>query len=624
MKRWELPLTSVCLAAACAAWVLQPQLGAWPLVIGALPFVVRLALTGRLARRTPLDVHVALFLVTAAISIAAAYDPYGARPVFPVPMGWRKLWGLVLAAMVFYGVATLDGDAERRWAVRALAGLGAVAGLWFVATHDWEGMPANWDALTRLGQSLQAPLPPLPGHRFNPNMAGGITAMCMPAGLTLALGRSPAGTGRWLRLGWRAYGLATAGCAGLGLLLSSSRGGWLGCATALALGGLWWAVSHGHSPRARLAAFAGVVLGGLLVLAVLAGFLLGPRLAASQALANRLNILEEASLLVRDYPFTGCGLGQFPFVHSTYALLIHVPILVHAHGLFTNIAVEQSLLGALALAAGFVWIAWRGLRALAETGGGPDPALSAGMLALVAVAVHGLADDPLYSSRGLLLLWLPAGLIVSGLPRTSLRRHVAPAARWAIGGAVVALLGAAIAVGYRPLAAAWFANLGAIAQTQTELRAYDYQHFDNPTLDQIRQRSDLSAAEHYLGQALALEPGQPTARARLAQIALARGEYGEALAHMQAAWDAGHRDRITRLLYGDALAAAGRTDEAAEVIRGLPWAVDRIDGQGFYRYWVGQDWQRAAYAWRTALRLDPANERIQGAAERAEAKIGSE
>ena len=70
------------------------------------------------------------------------------------------------------------------------------------------------------------------------------------------------------------------------------------------------------------------------------------------------------------------------------------------------------------------------------------------------------------------------------------------------------------------VAAWWYANLGAVAQTRAELSQYDYNRFDNPSLDQIRQREDLSAAEAYFSRALAIDPGQATARTRLAQIAL--------------------------------------------------------------------------------------------------------
>jgi tetratricopeptide (TPR) repeat protein len=96
-----------------------------------------------------------------------------------------------------------------------------------------------------------------------------------------------------------------------------------------------------------------------------------------------------------------------------------------------------------------------------------------------------------------------------------------------------------------------------------------------------------------------------TALQRLAQIALSTGEYPQALTWMQTAWEAGHRDEITRLLLGDALAAAGKPFAAAEMVRGLPWAAGRLNTQAWYRYVRQQDYARAAFAWQAVLSLDP-------------------
>jgi hypothetical protein len=46
-------------------------------------------------------------------------------------------------------------------------------------------------------------------------------------------------------------------------------------------------------------------------------------------------------------------------------------------------------------------------------------------------------------------------------------------------------------------------------------------------------------------------------------------------------------------------------EEAAAVVQGLERAKGRLKGQAWYRYWVYEDWQRAAYALRAVLLLDP-------------------
>jgi predicted Zn-dependent protease len=174
---------------------------------------------------------------------------------------------------------------------------------------------------------------------------------------------------------------------------------------------------------------------------------------------------------------------------------------------------------------------------------------------------------------------------------------------------------------WRPIGAAFYANWGAVRQTRTELGYYNAKGFAG--LDKIRREADLSSAEQLFSRALTLDPGQVTARTRLTEIALSRGQYDQALVHIQAAWDAGHRDRVTRLLLGDALVAAGKVEQAVDVVRGLEWAERRLDGLAWDRYWLGEDYARAADAWRAVVGLNPGNERAVHAIVEAEAKTKS-
>ena len=78
------------------------------------------------------------------------------------------------------------------------------------------------------------------------------------------------------------------------------------------------------------------------------------------------------------------------------------------------------------------------------------------------------------------------------------------------------------------------------------------------------------------------------------------------------------------MLLGDALAAQGSVEEAAAVVHGLDWAEMRLNGQAWYRYWINQDWQRAAYAWQTVLLLDPQDAYARAWARQAEERaVGS-
>ena len=68
------------------------------------------------------------------------------------------------------------------------------------------------------------------------------------------------------------------------------------------------------------------------------------------------------------------------------------------------------------------------------------------------------------------------------------------------------------------------------------------------------------------------------------------------------AWQTGYRDRVTRLLVGDVLAAAGDVDGAVETVRGLSHAAERFLGQA-WSYNQDGDRQRADYAAAAAERL---------------------
>jgi O-antigen ligase len=584
--------------AAWMIWAWRPSMG-WALALAAAPWLLQV-LAGRVSfRPTFLDVSLALFLLTAVVGLWVGYDRDGSRAVFSNPIGWHKLWGLLLAGLFYYALAGMKTPVAQRRALGLLVGLGAVVSMVFIATHDWAAGSSKWEPISRLGRLIHAPLPSLPVGLLNPNVAAGVVAPLLPLSLGLAAeGR------RGRTLLWLAWGLLTGAIMALALLLTISRGAWTGLMVAGALAVAWWLTERLDLTARRLWVFAALVaFGGLAGILAIVGI---PALRAvtleSFALTNRLNIFAQAALLVRDYPFTGCGLGSFALVHSTYALLIHVPILAYAHALLLDIAVEQGILGAVAAMVVWGGAGWLGLRELSKTEE-PRSVLAAGLLSLPVLMIHGLVDDAVYGSWFVPLLWVPAGIVMATLRDRTLGQTVASRKRRLVMGGTLGV--ALLLFSGRRLAAAWYADLGAVAQTLVELPPYDYNRFDDPTLDQIRQREDLAVAEAYFERALALDPGQVTARTRLAHIALGRGEYKAALEHTQSAWEAGHRDRVTRLLLGDALVAQGRLEEAVAVVRGLEWAESRLNGQAWYRYWVGEDWQRAAYAWNTALILNP-------------------
>ncbi|MGD2177214.1 MAG: hypothetical protein PVG71_05265, partial [Anaerolineae bacterium] len=261
-RRWFPLIRLFWVAAAAGVWYLMPQWGPWAIALAAAPWAVHAARTGEVWRGTPFDAALLLFVATAWASLRAAYDPQGARAVFPVPIGWGKLWGLVLAALLFYALVSLKTERERRWVVRLLSGFGAAVALWFMATNDWGATPVKWALVPPLGRLVQSVLPSMPGQQLHPNVTGGLVALTLPMSLELVAGSARrAARGSPL---WAAWGLASAALMGLALLLSSSRGAWLGFAGALCLAVAWWLAGRVSRGGRHIAAFLGLVAAGAL------------------------------------------------------------------------------------------------------------------------------------------------------------------------------------------------------------------------------------------------------------------------------------------------------------------------------------------------------------------------
>jgi O-antigen ligase len=609
-----------CVLVAWAVWYRDLSAG-WCALIAAAPLLLRVLTTRPTLRRTALDLGLAAFMLMSVVGVWAAYDRPGSRAVWPgfTPVGWQALGAMVLAGALYYALAEIRSEVGQRCLLVLCAGSGAAGAIWFAAAQGWAQEPAKLAAITRLGRAAQAILPHLPGEWLNTNIVAGALAVLLPSSLGLALGAAPGD--RRSQWAWRGWGWASAALIGLGLLLTTSRGAWSAVAVSLGLAAIWWLAGRRIRGRRRLLYASGSV--ALLLGVGVLSLLLWPGMRTwvwwDAAIAGRAGIFREVLLLVRDYPITGFGLGEFAVQHSTYALLIHVPILAYAHSFYLDVALGQGLYGLLAALSVLGGALVLGLRALGQSES-PSPVLSVGLLSLVVMLVHGTVDDPLYISRAMPLLWMPAGLIVAGTRNVDSHLHVALRAGIGYGLAAVSVLLVGGCAFWPPLRAIWLANLGAVRQAQSELGQYDFRGNNNPSLDQIRRRANLAGATYRFQYALALREDQVTARTRLAGIALSRGQYEQALGHARALWDAGHRDRVTRLLLGDALIATGDPQGALEIVRGVEWAETRLRITALERYESMGDHRRAADTWRVIVGLDPSDENARQRLAEAEAK----
>ena len=555
----------------------------------------------------------AVFLATALLGVWAAYDPAAAWAKFAL------IGGGLIAAM---GLAW----AGRRWGDRLLellglacAWLAAGIGAYFLLRADWTSAgQGKFPVLQRAGVWLQTHRPALPlPEDINSNVAAGALAILLPLAL--------AGIVMTWRRGTRPAKIAAAiSClavvlAGAALLLTSSRGAWLGVAAAAAAGGLWaWRARRSAAPpgprgAGLLLAAAAMGAAGLFWAAVslpALGQLLGSVGGVGGAAMGRAALWRDGLALVADYPFTGSGLGSTMMALSSYVLLLHVGFISHMHNLFLQIAIEQGIVGLIAWAALLGAAAWRLLR---SRGGAQSVWVAASLASLTALIVYGMVDVGPYASRLAPVMFLPIGCALAAartdpphpaLPEANARSADAgPAAGLAL--ALIAILALGLLPGTR---AAFQANLGALAQTRAELAVYHWP--DTPLQDALRRPVafstvsdiDLGRAIGRYRAALALNPANAAANRRLGQIELSRGQYVEAQMHLTAANAAAPAQRATRQLLAEAYAIGGEIERAVPLLR----TVDLSQGQVSLRTW-----------WYDALGETANAEAVRAAAEEA-------
>ncbi|MCA1552902.1 MAG: O-antigen ligase family protein, partial [Chloroflexi bacterium] len=333
-------------ALAAAIWYVRPQEGALPLVLVGAAWLLRYAAHRELTRRTPFDLPLLLFLLSAVVSANVAFNQ-GAQwleGVTPLTWAWAKFWSIVAGIALFYAVANLRGTDQLWGFARACALFGLLVALYFIVTNDWAARAGKFDLLAQVGAALREPFPDVPGRRLHPNTVGGILAMLTP--YVFALLMDARGRAReWLL--W----LAVSALLLFGLLLSASRGAWIALAAATA----FWTLSRLAAGRERrvqvLLGVAGLALFSV-VLAMASMTDLGTIRFGSDAgassVVSRMTLWRGAWSLGGDYFFTGAGLGTISLLLSAYYFLLPVLFVIHSHNMLLDLLVEQGVFALLA------------------------------------------------------------------------------------------------------------------------------------------------------------------------------------------------------------------------------------------------------------------------------------
>lgn len=246
----------------------------------------------------------------------------------------------------------------------------------------------------------------------NPNMLGEYLIMVLPLALALWI------TGKGMS---KRYAFVSFACLGMCLILTWSRGAWLGFLFALVAFLLIW------NRRTMWLLVAGVACVPLLPIVlpdtIVSRFTSIGNLADSST-SYRVNIWRGAMHMVRDYLLTGIGVGEGPWseIYPDYTLP-GIEAAPHSHNLFIQITLETGIFGILFFCIILFLLARLAFSLIARLGCEDTSALertyardaklavAAPLCGLFAVLIQGLTDNSWYNYRVYLMFWLMLGLI---------------------------------------------------------------------------------------------------------------------------------------------------------------------------------------------------------------------
>ncbi len=309
-------------------------------------------------------------------------------------------WVEVLALYVL-----VANEVSRRWRrvlVAVLLGTGALAAVQGIAQFMFQLGPEEFVLFGRFMRAY--------GTFEQPNPYAGYLGLTLP----VAVGMIFAGfvtTGERIPTRWLVWAGGTGVLMAAALVMSWSRGAWLGAAAAL---GVMVIAVVARSGRAAVLGLVFVLLLAYLVLASGLSFLppsvvqrfsdFVPYLGvvdvrgmevtdANYAVLERMAHWQSAMDMWIDHPWLGVGIGNYEVAYTQYALPQWSLPLGHAHNYYLNIGAEAGFLGMLAylgLWAVALLQSWRAAR----TASGWTWGVALGVLGvLVHLSVHNVFDN---------------------------------------------------------------------------------------------------------------------------------------------------------------------------------------------------------------------------------------
>lgn len=343
-----------------------------------------LLLFGRAAGRAdaesglhPAAIYFVPFLLYAAANLAW---------VTPVAwLGWRDLFGWLQMVAVFWVVLNGVRSREARYAL--LGVLFAVATISVALGCYQRFVRPDWLMLGRT-QADQY-LTRASGSFGIPNSLAALLLLLLPPAAALALRRRAEATSRVV-FGWLAAVLL------VGLVLTISRGAWLGLATALML----WPLLAGRAPLARRVVLSFGIFAALLF-AGSALYVFSPKvqdrlgsLILEAGERSRPVLWRAAWRMFRDEPVLGTGAGSFNLKFEPYRPEGFLNEPVWAHNDYLNTLSDYGLIGFLLFFGAAAAVVVRSGRRLSEPRG-DEPSPSAATFRAPRVGRRNAFESPL-------------------------------------------------------------------------------------------------------------------------------------------------------------------------------------------------------------------------------------
>jgi putative inorganic carbon (HCO3(-)) transporter len=385
------------------------------LVALGLLWVVRWRVTGRLTVATPMDAPILGILALLPVSLYASVDWNLSLP---------KVYGLILGVAIYYAIVNAIHAIRRvELAVAGLILLSAAVALLGLVGADWPNiklfsLSQVYEHLPRLIRGVARST----AGGIQPNIVGGALTFFIPllAGLLWA-GREfkamrfvkNARLSSILRALYRPILISSLVLASITLILTQSRGSFIGVAAGLLALALWhdrrflWAI-----PMAALGIFVMVRVwgGGSLV-----EFMLHTDISAGgNTLQLRTEIWQRAVYMIQDFPFTGIGIGTFgPVAQALYPIFSTNAIIPHAHNMLLAVAVDLGIPGLvlyIALLSCFGFSAWKAYQVVDRSFRVLIVGVACGMLAH---QIFGLTDAFMLGTKLGAVMWIFFGLVAA-------------------------------------------------------------------------------------------------------------------------------------------------------------------------------------------------------------------